>query len=195
MQVTTSEPEPLTITEAGLIRVPVVYGLADLNGIFYIGQTRVLRERLKSHLRGDGINVQLNARLSEAGAALRVFILHRAPADRLARERAEIMARTDLVNIVHGSGWALIAARLHARPLPPWKGRCRPSCPTAWADFRIGRDRRLTQRLRKMSDPERCAYEIALYAELPPQAQRRLQPWLASQRAPMLASMEAWDGR
>jgi hypothetical protein len=182
----------LTIQQAQRLKGRFVYGLADGDGIFYVGQTRNPARRFEAHGGRRTNNTALRDRLGGAGADLRVVILRRNPGDLNAAEREEIRARSGtLVNLVGGDHWSW---ERHRRI--PWAAGTGIFSPSAYAMTKTPREHRSTVRaaLALLTDAERCVVEVGLLRDFPPHLASRFDGWLETTREKMIACMEAAYG-
>lgn len=92
----------LTVEQASRIGLPIVYGLHDMDGLFYVGKTTSPRVRFKSHSRAAGHNnLHLARRINQAGDGLRIEVIALMPRDLAKAETDAILANADkLVNKV-----------------------------------------------------------------------------------------------
>lgn len=181
----------LTIKEAKRLSGPLIYGLADESGVFYVGQTRSPKNRFQQHAERRGRNEALKQRVLQAGDALRVIVLRDDPPDLNAAEREEIRARAGaLVNLIGADDarWALSDTK-------PWAAGTGTKSPVSYAlaVCRPHIKEAVRQRLAEMSKAERCRFEIETLLSFPAGVQRRFERWLNVTREKMIACMEAAD--
>lgn len=182
----------LTVAEARRISVPIVYGLVDDRGLFYVGRTKRADQRFDQHLRGQTANRGLLGRIKIAGDSLRIQVLHWNPPDLSAAECAEIMSRTGLVNLVGREGFTYFTRR---GELKPWQARGHLPSPSEWASRKTGdhRNPELASALARMTDAHRCGYELSLLSGFHPITQQRFARWLSQTRDRMLECLNGSD--
>jgi hypothetical protein len=180
----------LTVKEARKLQCPIVYGLMDDRGLFYVGQTKHAKNRFSAHLRGKTPNRQLSARVRRAASSLKVKILHVSPSDINAAEMQEVRSREGLVNLIGMPGYI---PSDHHRVKKPWHGGLGTPSPGQWAMRKTGdKDNpALQDLLSAMSDAQRCGYELEILQSLHPIVQKRFSRWLEQVRDKMLGCLNA----
>ena len=187
-----------TIAEvkSGAITAPIIYGLSnDDRGIFYVGQSINMKKRIFSYTGNANChNLELGKYLS-ANPNFSIEILEYNPDDLSASEYAHINERVDSIfNIALNP---FMEGRI--RSVKPWNAGSGVRCPSyhlMWVAAKYS-GKKLNESFRdvisvikKMSDSDRCAFEISVYKDMNSQTQKTLGKWLDNTRDGMLSVME-----
>lgn len=185
----TQPRELLTVLDAQKLVGSFVYGLCGEDGvIFYVGQTRSPHSRFKSHSDCTSNNARLKRRLRAEKGKLRVCILIANPANLNAAEREQIRFYPNLLNLVGADHWAWSVVGEQK----PWSAGPGIVSPSSFGMTKTRADwkPKIKAAIAKMTDAERCNFEIGLYRDFPLAIQRRLDKWLDIVQDKMIDCLE-----
>jgi len=186
--------EVSTLDHARMIKEPIVYGLQDSSGaLFYVGKTTIAAKRFASYKKGlcHG-NLALGEKLSEGGVS--VIILSRSPENISDTEKHFIKKyRDQLINVVG------IKTQFYNSAIKPWfagTGIRHPSdgmmfCAAKTSELTVAEAFKDVYDIRnKMTDAERCAFEVSIYRDMMAVLKKRYSRWFESCSARMLECMQ-----
>lgn len=183
-----------TFAEAQRFAVPVVYGLLDDAGLFYVGKTSAAAKRFANHRQARTKNARLKHRLLNPVGCVRVTVIDVDPIDINGAERAAIRKREScILNLIgaDSSAW-----EQHS-PVP-WAVGTGNLSPTAMvlSGMKRGSPKAVIRRwLAGLSDAERCAAEVETYLSFPVYLRKRLDKWLDKATPKLFACMEGGCAR
>ena len=190
----TTKFELLSPEQAMKIEKPVVYALCTLDGeMFYIGKTKRPASRFRQYMRPEKCHSNLIAKKIAAGNGFTVKVLDYDPVDLSGRELQRIKEFDGLTVNVMGRG-SNYREPYGAKPWSTGAGTLTPSSflitNLKMSTHSPEMNKRLRKIIGKMDDLRRCVFEIDVFREMHPFAQKLLMPWFNATAPKMIEYME-----
>ena len=191
----TIEKELLTPEQAMRVLKPIVYALCDKAGKpFYIGKTKNPSQRFMRYMRPERCHSQLIAEKIDAANGFMVRVLDFDPLDLSAAEVQRIKEFDGLTVNVVGRGMRF-PDLYGAKPWSLGAGAITPSSflmtNLQMSVYSPELSKQLRKKIKKMDDLRRCVFELDVFRDMNPLAQKMLIPWFKATAPKMVAYMEA----
>ena len=190
----------LTVAEVRNIDVPVVYGLSNSDrGIFYVGQTVNIYNRMRSYTNPANCHNKELADYLVQNPEFVIEILEYNPGDLTASEYEHIRQRIGSVFNIALNPYIIAKVR----SVQPWNAGSGRRCPSGHMMWRAARAskrglkdsfKEILDVIGKMSVSERCAFEVSVYKDMDGFTKRILSKWIELTRDGMLKAMEYESG-
>jgi hypothetical protein len=190
-----TKPKLLSPEQAMKIKKPVVYALCMSDGnVFYIGKTKSPASRFRQYMRPEKCHSNLIAEKISAGNGFMVKVLDYDPVDLSGKELQRIKEFDGLTVNVMGRG------SNHRDPYgaKPWSTGIGTLTPSSFLMTNLKMSthspvlsKRLRKMIGKMDNLKRCVFEIDVFREMHPIAQKLLMPWFNATALKMIEYMES----